>query len=78
MICVNKKAGFPGYGDIFYQWRLLVDVAQGLEHRTVAPRVGGSNPLIHPRFSVSGILRSIRDAHRMYSSRPAVGIFDVL
>ena len=25
-----------------------VSVAQGLEHRTVDPKVGGSNPLTHP------------------------------
>ena len=37
--------------DIFPQLSIpMVDVAQRLEHWTVTPGVGGSNPLVHPIF----------------------------
>ena len=31
-----------------FRWEGMVDVAQLVEHRTVAPGVAGSNPVIHP------------------------------
>jgi hypothetical protein len=36
----------------------VVSVAQLVEHRSVAPRVAGSNPVAHPNFSLMFMLVS--------------------